>query len=61
MRNNRIPRPNVVKRRAATEPTGMVPAGEYAPTTTTTSSDFSLNNNNAALVELFQTSTLHEL
>ena len=63
MRNNRIDRPNVVTRRAATELTGAVTRYRGVGPNNNSNDDNNTNNNNnhAALVELFQPSTLHKL
>ena len=55
MLNNRIPRPNVVTRRAAAEPTGVVtPYRGVSPNN-------SNKNNHETLAKLFQASMLHEI
>ena len=54
MRNNRIPWPNVVTRRAAVEPTGAVTCYRGVRSNNN-------NNSHAALAERFQSITLHEL
>ena len=55
LRNKRIPRPNAVTRRVATEPTGAVT--RYRDVHPHNND----NNNHAALVEIFQPSTLYKL
>ena len=63
MRNNRIPRPNVVTRRAAAELTGVATCYREVRPSNNSKDDNSINNNNnhAALAERFQPSTLHKL
>ena len=58
MRNNMILRLNVVTRREAVEPTGVVMRYKGVRPN---SNKCSNNNNHAALVERFQPSTLHKL
>ena len=53
MRNNRIPRPNVVTRRVSVERTGAVPRQRGVRPNN--------NNSQVALGALIQPSTLHEL
>ena len=62
-RNNRIHRPNVVTRRAATELTGAVTRyrGVRPNNNNSNDNDNNNNNNNAVLAELLQPSTLHRL
>ena len=57
MSNNRISRPNVVTRCAATEPTGAVTCHKGVHP----NSNNDRNNDHTVLVERFQPSTLHEL
>ena len=57
MRNNKIHRPNVVTRRAATEPTDAV--NRYRGVRPNNNNND--NNNHATLAERFQPSTLHKL
>ena len=63
IRNNRVHRPNVVTRRAATELTGAVTRYKgVRPNKNNNNDDDNINNNNhAALAERFQPSTLHKL
>ena len=56
MHNDRIPEPNVLTRRPAARSTGVVI--RYRRVRLNKSNN---NNNHAALAELFQSSTLHEL
>ena len=63
VRNNRVHRPNVVTRRAASELTGAVTRYRgVRPNKNNNHDDNNINNNNhAALAEYFQPSTLHKL
>ena len=56
VRNNKLPRPNLVTRRATVEPMGAVTRYRVVRPNNSNNS-----NNHAALVERFQPSTLHEL
>ena len=62
MRNNRIHRPDVASWRTTTELTGAITRYRGVRSNNNNDDDNNINNNNhAALVELFQPSTLHKL